>query len=118
MNKWIGKWLITVAILHLLLAFIFLGEPLRQILSNGTLESGTTGKAVWYFVFSILLLAVVVVIDSLWANNKDLPIVVTASFLVIVLSSIFLAPISGFWLALPPALYLVFTNRTTIANNP
>ena len=114
MNNWVGKWLITVAILHMLLAFIFLGEPLRQILANGTLNSVTsaaTGKAVWYLVYSLFILIVAVTIDTRRASNKTFPFFAAIIFLIFIAGNIFLLPASGFWLALPPALYLVFVTR-------
>ena len=111
LNNWIGKWLISVAILHLLMGFIFLGEPLRKLLLGGSGDSvadASTGTAAFYLCFSLLLLVVAISLDNLQAKNKNFPAAFAVAFLAIVLVFVILKPVSGFWLGLPPAVFLVF----------
>ena len=111
MNYRAENWLIGIAILHLLISFMFMGEPVRHILASGSIDVSKlehVERTVLYFSFGIILLIAGVVISGAQAKSRSFREIVSVVLLLVVMIWIILMPISSFWLALPPVFALVF----------
>lgn len=97
-----GQWLIVVAILHLLISFISLWEPVRHAIDSTILA--------WYFSFGVMMLAGGIVVHKAQKSNRS-SILETASVILLVLVIIWIIfiPLSSFWLALPAVMSPFFT---------
>ena len=110
MKNWVGKWLIVIAIAHLLISFIVFGEPLRQILAEGGIASGNVANVkltAIYLISGLFLLITGVISDGLHAQGRQIPKPAIILFLIVAIAGIVCIPLSAFWLAFPPAFALL-----------
>ncbi|MFV0252468.1 MAG: DUF6463 family protein [Beutenbergiaceae bacterium] len=107
MRRWIGRWIMVVALLHIALGFVMFTEPWIELTQAGFVDAAAAspmrGKAVWYGLFGVLLFVLGASIDALERARQALPATATIGLLVLVLLGIVLMPLSGFWLVVPPA---------------
>lgn len=113
MKYWIGKWIIAVSIIHTIFAFLVFLEVISQIFLDGVFDSigvdPLRGAVVWFLFFGFVLFALGLAINIIEEiSNGDIPVSIGFSLLFIVLLGVVLMPISGFWLALPPALVIIY----------
>jgi hypothetical protein len=113
MKYWIGKWIIAVSIIHTIFAFVVFSEVILQILLDGVFNSvgadSLRGAVVWFLLFGFVLFAFGLatnIIEEM--SNGDVPVSIGFSLLFVILLGVILMPISGFWLALPPALTIIY----------
>ncbi len=113
MKYWIGKWIVAVSIVHTIFAFVVFPEVILQIFLDGVFDSigvdPLRGAVAWFLLFGFVLFGwglAINIIEEM--SNGDVPASIGFSLLSIVLLGIILMPISGFWLALPPALMIVY----------
>jgi Family of unknown function (DUF6463) len=113
MKYWIGKWIVAVSIIHTIFAFVVFPEVISQIFRDGVYDSigvdPLRGAAVWFLLFGFVLFALGLatnIIEEL--SNGDVPAPIGFSLLFVIFSGVVLMPISGFWLALPPALTIIY----------
>ena len=110
-NRWIGKWLIFVALLHTLFALAMFRETLTQILAAGVFD--TVGRdpmraaTVWFLLFGAGVLLFGLVVDSLEKADIPLSATVGVCMLLLALLGVILMPRSGFWLLFPPAVFVL-----------
>ena len=113
MKYWIGKWIVAVSIIHTIFAFVVFPEVILQIFLDGVFDSigvdPLRGAVVWFLLFGFVLFALGLatnIIEEM--SNGDIPVSIGFSLLFIILLGVVLMPISGFWLALPPALIIIY----------
>lgn len=116
MKHWLGLWLIAVAVLHTLLAFVFYGRPLRQIADAGIWNSVARDQrlatAGWFVLFGVLLFVCGLAVRALErATAGVVPRSLGWSILLLATLGVVLMPASGFWLAYPPALAILLRRR-------
>ncbi|MEH6630542.1 MAG: DUF6463 family protein [Halopseudomonas aestusnigri] len=118
--RWIGRWIIGVAIIHMGFTFVLFPEHINRIFSEGFFNTGLIdfkiGKAVWFFLFGVPLLIVGYMIDyeekrQTMPPFREIPIILL--FLMTFLGVV-LIPTSGFWLMIPALVGLIVKNK--IAN--
>jgi len=109
---WIGRWLIVAALLHTIVGFIMGGPTLMAMLRGGPFNSvhgqPITGVVIWFLMFGAPLAGLGMAINELehsaqFASARALGI----GAALVIMVGIFLMPISGFWLAVPPAIALL-----------
>ena len=119
MNRWIGRWLIAVAVLHTLFALVVFKAPLAQIVEAGVFDTvgrdPLRGAVVWFVLFGAMSLLLGLAIDAMEKAKLRLPSAIGICLLLLAIIGVVLMPSSGFWLLFPPALYTVL-KRPQAAN--
>jgi len=109
---WIGRYLIVVAALHTIVAFLIYGQVFMDILARGVFNTinrdPLRSAAIWFLLFGGPLLLLGVSIHSL----ESKPGFTEASalglgILLCCLLGVILMPVSGFWLAMPAGIALM-----------
>lgn len=119
MQRWIGRWLVTVGALHTLLGLFVFAAPLRAFVGAGPLNVLGGGEplrsvAFWFLFGGVFICLVGYLID--WAERTPgavLPRPVGWTLLATAVVGVAVAPVSGFWLAFPPAVGLLARSRAT-----
>lgn len=104
MKKWIGKWVMFVALGHTAVAIAFFGSAYRELLGRGlynTVNSATAGLAVWFALFGAVLFIVGMLVSALESRQVAVPKTVGVALLLLTVLGVVLMPVSGFWLMLP-----------------
>lgn len=111
MKRWQGRWLLAVAALHTLVGVIEFSSVLTDLAHAGVINSiGTDplrGAVVWFLLFGWVLALVGIGLDRLERDGRSGGRALGAGLLGLALVGGLLMPVSGFWLALPPALALL-----------
>jgi hypothetical protein len=108
MKHWIGRWLISVAVIHTVFAIAVSGRVLASIAQRGVFNTvgadPLIGEVVWLVLFGVLLFACGLAVSALErASSGVLPKSIGWSLLVLTALGVVLMPTSGFWLVFPPA---------------
>jgi len=111
-RPWKGLWLIAVSVVHTIFGLVVFSEPLVSIVRRGVFNSvGTdplTGAVVWFLLFGFaLFLAGLSIAELERQSTRPLPRSLGWALLFVILVGVVLMPVSGFWLALPPAVSMV-----------
>ena len=114
-RRWIGRWLVVVALLHVALGVVGGGARLGAVVGRGwnALASAPPPErlAVWFVAAGLLLAVLGLLADAAEAEGGRLP--ATAGWLLLAVAAVgvVLDPLSGFWLLGPPALGWVLRAR-------
>lgn len=114
MKRWKGRWLMAVAVVHTLFAAIAFTTSLTDIVTRGVIDTvgddPMTGAVVWFVLFGVALFIVGLAVDLLESapSAAPTPKSLGASIMTLTLLGIALMPTSGFWLAIPPSLALLW----------
>lgn len=109
---WIGRYLISVAALHTIAAFLIYGQVFMDIIARGVFNAinrdPLRSAAIWFLLFGGPLLLLGITIHSL----ESKPGFTEASglglgILLCCILGVILMPVSGFWLAMPAAIALM-----------
>jgi hypothetical protein len=116
MKIWIGRWLMAVAGAHTLLGAIVFRDPLATLVERGVVnEAGADpaiALAVWFLLFGFALFIGGLAIGALERSPRgQLPVSLGWSLLALAVVGVTLMPMSGFWLAFPPALAIIVRRR-------
>jgi len=103
---WIGKWIFSVGVIHSLFGFLFMRSTLVVLWSEGvlnTVNGQPPREAVFWFLYTgFLFLIVGVLIDHVERRSLAMPRFLPSGFAVLTVIGIFVMPISGLWLLVPP----------------
>lgn len=124
MQRWIGRWLATVGALHTLLGVVAFSTPLRASIGAGPLNvlgggEPLRGVAFWFLFGGVFICLVGYLID--WIERTPevaLPRPVGWTLLATAVVGVAVAPVSGFWLAFPPAVGLLMRSRASGGRPP
>ncbi len=108
---WIGRWFVGVAILHTVVGLVMGGPTLMGMLQRGLFNSAgepMTELVTWFLMFGALMAMLGIAANELERNAtftsaRSLGI----GALLVAVTGAVLMPISGFWLAFPPAIALL-----------
>jgi Family of unknown function (DUF6463) len=105
MKRWMGRWLMVVAVLHTAFGLVLFRAQWVQLLDAG-LFNGVAGdvaraKAVWFGFFGLALFLFGLAVDALENVRAPMPTAIGAAMVIFTLLGILLVPASGFWLVLP-----------------
>ncbi|RSZ56596.1 molecular chaperone GroEL [Massilia atriviolacea] len=111
MKHWISRWLLGVAFLHTLFAFVVLGPFMLKMLGDGLFNSvktdTTAGVTAWFFLFGVLLVLLALPLHALEKAGMALPKSLGWGLSGMAVLGVVLMPDSGFWLVFPPALAIM-----------
>lgn len=114
-NHLSAKLLIATGIIHNALGFVLGAEPLRAMLLDGlwysTVVAGQTDfmrEAIVWFLFSGFAMMMWGIL--LWQLER-IPPLFAWSLLILCLIGVIIMPISGFWLVIPQAVYMLWQNK-------
>jgi hypothetical protein len=122
MQRWIGYWVMVVAVLHTVFAVVMFGNELSSIVQRGVFNTVQgnlkTAATVWFFLFSGMLFICGLALRHLEATSSGpLPKSLGWGLLVMGLVGVVLMPTSGFWLIFPAALaILIFKQKESVAH--
>jgi hypothetical protein len=116
MKHWIGFWLMGVSALHTLFAFVVFGKVLASIAQRGMFntvgDDPMTGAVVWFVFFGIILFICGLTVAALEKSSPNpIPKSIGWSLLIMTILGVVLMPVSGFWLALPPAFAVILKKQ-------
>lgn len=108
MKQWIGRWLMGVAILHTLFAFMMFGKVLTGVVQRGIFNAvgsdAVVGTVVWFVLFGGLLFICGLTVAVLEKVSTSLPKSLGWGLMGLGTLGAVLMPASGFWLVFPPAI--------------
>lgn len=110
MKQWIGKWMMVVAVLHMMFGLVVFGKLLAAvILQHGIVNSiGADPRAMlgaWFLLFGPMLFIAGLAVAALERGSREsVPKSLGWSLLLLAVIGVVLMPMSGFWLIFPAAL--------------
>jgi hypothetical protein len=112
MKQWKGRWLVLVSVLHTAFAVALYPEVLVSIIKRGVFNTvgsdPLTGAVIWFVLFGAMLFICGLTLAELEkSSSAPLPRPIGWSLLILVLLGVTLMPVSGFWLAFPPAISIL-----------
>lgn len=114
-RRWIGRWILVAAALHVLLGVASAGAPLAGLFASGwagMAQAAAGQRIAFWFVGAGLLLALVgLTVDAIERDGARLPRMGGIVLLAWALAGAVLDPASGFWLLLPPAIGWILGSR-------
>lgn len=112
MKYWIGRWLMGVSIIHTVFAFVVFGDVLSSIVQRGVFNTvgndPMTGAVVWFVLFGVVFFICGLAVSALEQSpSSHIPKSLGWAMLALVALGVVLMPVSGFWLAIPPAVAIL-----------
>lgn len=108
MKHWIGRWLVGVAIIHILIAVVTYNRVLFSVVQRGVFNTvagdPVVGAVVWSVLFGVVACIGGLAVNALERSCAVLPKSLGWSLFALATTGIVLVPISGFWLIFPPAI--------------
>lgn len=110
---WIGRWLIGVALCHTLFGLAIGGPRLAGLVQRGLFNTVSTadprtGMVVWFMLFGALLALLGMAVSALERSGQlGGARALGIGIALMTLTGVILMPVSGFWLAFPPAIALI-----------
>lgn len=109
MKRWIGRWIMGVAVVHTITAPLTYGAALTSMLERGVFDSVGTdparAEAAWFVLCGAAFFILGLAVDRIeQARSTVVPKSVGCSLLLFGILGQTLIPAGGFWLFLPPAL--------------
>ena len=113
MKHWIGRWLVGVSIIHSLFAVVVFRSVLSSIIERGVFDTvgndPRTGAVAWFVLFGVVLFICGLAVSALERSSSGpLPKSLGWSLVALVVLGVVLMPASGFWLAIPPAVAILW----------
>ena len=109
---WIGKCLIAVGVVHSLFGVLFMKGTLAILWSEqlwNTVNGQPRREAVfWFLMTGALFLMVGLLVDAFENRGIAIPFVVAWLFAFSTVLGVFVMPISGLWLLIPPVAGMFF----------
>ncbi len=111
MKHWIGRWLMGVSIIHTIFALVLFHKVLASLIQRGFFNTvgndPMAGAVVWFVLFGAVLFICGLAISALEQSSSVLPKSLGWSLLALIALGIALMPVSGFWLAIVPAVAIL-----------
>lgn len=123
---WIGYWLMGVAALHTAFAGLVFAKVLLTIVQRGVFNSvgddPLMGAVTWFVLFGLCLALLALAVTALERSGQAQVLrKLGLGLLLLCALGVVLMPASGFWLAIPPALAMLWrraTSTTALAAMP
>ena len=107
MKQWIGRWLMVVAVIHIVAAVAIYHRIFGLIGERGVFNTvagdPVIGAFVWSLFFGCVAFCGGLAVDAVEKSSGAIPKTLGWILIVIALVGIVLVPVSGFWLVFPPA---------------
>ncbi len=118
--RWTGPLLMGTAVLHNVVGIFFLREPLLAIMRDGIVNAISPNQmqpnfdreaAFWFLLVGVLLFILGQLAQWVQQKTDALPDALGWWLLGLALVGVVMMPVSGFWLILPQAAYILYVNR-------
>lgn len=122
MQRWVGRWIIGVGIIHSVIGFILFAAPLREIVEARLWNSLSPSTPMRYLAFWFLFGGVATILVGYLADwiarvaLRTLPRGLGWTLLGVALAGVIVTPVSGFWLVFPAAFATLAPSRPSAAN--
>ena len=107
MQRWVGRYLIAVGLLHTAAGIVLYRQPLAAIIRAGGWNSVDPhfdrNTAFWFLVAGILFMLIGGLVDWLESQHLRPPGFLGYGLAALAAVAVFLMPLSGFWLFFPAA---------------
>jgi Family of unknown function (DUF6463) len=121
MTRWMGRWLMGVAILHSAIAIGVYHRTILSVWQAGVFNTVTgdpvIGAVVWSLLFGCVAFIGGLAVSALESASIPVPKTVGSCLLALAIIGVVLVPVSGFWLLFPVAI-TVLTRETLHATPP
>lgn len=111
MTRWMGRWLMGVACIHLGVAIVAYHKTIRLVWERGVFNTVVAdpiiGAVVWSLLFGCVAFAGGMAVDALERGGVVVPASLGWFLFTLALIGILLVPLSGFWLLFPVAITIV-----------
>jgi len=116
-RRWIGRWVVAVALLHALGAVFLYAAPLREMAAAGLIATADDyslrATAYWFFAFAPVLAVLGLLIDAMEARRTPVPFSAALLLLLTLIAMVAVMPANGAWLLFPPVIALLLRARRT-----
>lgn len=116
-RRWIGRWVVAVALLHALGAVFLYAAPLREMAGAGLIATADDyslrATAYWFFAFAPVLAVLGLLIDAMEARRTPVPFSAALLLLLTLIAMVAVMPANGAWLLFPPVIALLLRARRT-----
>jgi hypothetical protein len=111
MTRWMGRWLMGVAVIHVVIAVLVHNKPILLVWERGTFNTvagdPVIGAIVWSLLFGCVAFVGGLAVDTLERESVPLPKARGWCLLALAIVGAILVPASGFWLLFPVALTIL-----------
>lgn len=118
MTHWIGRWLMSVAALHVAIATVQHHDVLATIAQRGVFNTVAgapeIGAVVWSLFFGAVAFIGGLAVSALEKSGVTLPKPLGWCLLVLATAGAVLVPVSGFWLVFPPAIGIIVASQSGV----
>lgn len=115
-RRWIGRWVVAVALLHAVGALFIYAAPLRDMAGAGLIATADDfsprAAAYWFFAFAPALAIIGVLIDAMEARRVPVPLGAALLLILTLIAMVAVMPATGAWLLFPPAIALLLRARS------
>lgn len=120
---WAGHWMMAVAGLHTVVGAIVFTDPLLDIARRGVFDSiqrdPSRGVAFWFMMFGAVIAVLAPPLTAIERRGELRVLRATGlGMLLTALLGVLMIPVSGFWLAFPPAIGLLMKRGNGPAEAP
>lgn len=117
MTRWIGRWLMSVAVLHEAIAVVQYHDVLATVAQRGVFNTVAgepeIGAVVWSLLFGMVAFIGGLAVSALERSGAALPKSLGWCLLALAVAGAVLVPVSGFWLVFPPAIAIMTRKSST-----
>jgi Family of unknown function (DUF6463) len=116
-----GYWLIAIGVIHVIGDIVYYLKPWSDIFHNGVFNAVDPyfdrGAAFWMLMLSPFIFTLSQF--CFWAeeHNVRLPSFMGWNLLTTSAFGVFLMPISGFWLLIPPSIFIIVASQSREVNS-
>jgi hypothetical protein len=112
MQRWIGIWIVCVGVVHTVFGLVFHFQIHLQLASGGFFNTvnGQLDRelAFWFVYWGLMAMLLGYLVDWVERRRWPLPRFLGWALLALTVMTVFVMPISGLWLMLPPAVGALF----------
>jgi cell division protein FtsW (lipid II flippase) len=114
-RRWIGRWVVAVALLHAVGAVFIYAAPLREMAGAGLIATADDyslrATAYWFFAFAPVLAVLGLLVDAMEARRIPVPFGAALLLLLTLIAMVAVMPANGAWLLFPPVIALLLRAR-------
>lgn len=114
-RRWIGRWIVAVALLHAVGALFIYAAPLREMAGAGLIATADDyslrATAYWFFAFAPVLAVLGLLIDAMEARRIAVPFGAALLLLLTLIAMLAVMPANGAWLLFPSVIALLLRSR-------
>ena len=114
-RRWKGRWIMVVAVLHLVVGLAMASQFFAQMVGEGWFNTANglgQSLTIWFLAFAPTLFLIGLFTDRFEKNKEQLPIVVPIVMSALLIFLLSAQPVSGGWLLVPPTLAMFASRKS------